>query len=124
MIPNILTIGEPGSGKSVGSASDALRFPGSVVILDPHKDSLGRLVLEHAQGNILYDRLSDLDHALRYGLLCPSTNPDLRKRAQENQRRAKLFVEVMMRRRGGDISSSPLMEEWIMSLLMLYLYQE
>jgi len=123
MIPNVLVIGEPGSGKSVGTAAAALAFSGSVVILDPHKDSLAKLVLEHAEGNVLIDRISDLDHPLRYGLLRPSTHSDPLKRAQENQRLAKLFVEVMMRRRGGEIAGSPLMEEWIMALLMLFLYQ-
>ena len=124
MIPNILTIGEPGSGKSVGTASAALAFPGARLVLDPHKDSLALLVLEHAEGEILFDRISDLDHSLGYGLLGASTQGDANKRLQENRRRAKLFVEVMMRRRGGDIAGSPLMDEWIMALLMLYLYQE
>jgi hypothetical protein len=123
MIPNILIIGEPGSGKSVGSAADALAFRGAKVILDPHKDSLARMVLTHANGNILYDRLDDLDHPLGYGLLRASEHQNPLKRQQENQRRAKLFVEVMMRRRGGDIAGTPLMEEWIMALLMLFLYQ-
>jgi hypothetical protein len=123
MIPNVLIIGEPGSGKSVGAAADALRFPGSRVILDPHKDSIGRLVLEHATGFVLYDRLDDLDHALGYGLLKPSCEPNPLKCLQENQRRARLYVQVLMRRRGGEITSAPLMEEWIMALLMLFLYQ-
>ena len=43
MIPNVLAIGEPGSGKSVAAARDAVEFPGSVVVLDPHRDSLARL---------------------------------------------------------------------------------
>ena len=30
----------------------------------------------------------------------------------------------MMRRRGGDVATSPLMEEWILNLLLLFLNQE
>jgi len=123
MIPNVLVIGEPGSGKSVGTAAAALDFPGSVVSLDPHRDSLTRLLLENARGPVLYDRISDLYRTLQYGLLRASTEKDPRKRDQENHRRAKLFVEVMMRRRGGEIAGAPLMEEWIMALLLLYLNQ-
>jgi hypothetical protein len=121
VIPNVLVIGEPGSGKSVGAASDILQFPGAVIVADWHQQSLAQLVLQHAQGNVLYDRLSDLDHSLGYGLLKPSTQTDPMKRLQENQRKARFFVEVMMRRRGGDIAGSPLMEEWVMALLMMYL---
>jgi hypothetical protein len=123
VIPNVLVIGEPGSGKSVAAARDACEFPGAALVLDPHRDSLGRLVLEHATGNVLFDRLSDLDCVLGYELLKPSTHPDARKRAQQNERRARLFVEVMMRRRGGDIAASPLMEEWVMALLIGFLNQ-
>lgn len=124
MIPNILIIGEPGSGKSVGSAVDALAFPGAVVILDPHKDSLARLVLTHAEGDILYDRLDDLEHALGYDLLRPSSHSNPTVRLQENRDRAKFFVEVMLRRRGGDAAATPLLEEHLMNVLMTYLYQE
>ena len=124
MIPNLLVIGEPGSGKTVGTAVRALTFPGAVISLDPHWDSLSTLLLEHAHGDILFHRLSDLDHALGYDLLRPSTHPDPSRRMQQNRARARQFVEVMMRRRGGDIAGSPLMEEWIMALILMYLFQE
>src|SRR5216110_2222528 len=117
--PNILVIGEPGSGKSVAAARDAIEFPGSAVILDPHKDSLAELVLTHAEGNVLFDRISDLDYTLAYELLKPSRHPNPERRMQQNLHRAQTFVEFLMRRRGGDAASSPLIEEWIMALLML-----
>ncbi len=120
--PNVIAIGEPGSGKSVNAARDAIAFPGAAIIQDPHKDSLGQLVLTHIEANVLLDRISD-DHALNYGLLKPSRHPDPARRLQQNQRRAQFFVEVLMRRRGGDIAAAPLMEEWILALLMLFLYQ-
>src|ERR1051326_2590887 len=121
--PNVLVIGEPGSGKSVAAARDAVGFPGSVLISDPHKDSIAQLVLMHAQGNILFDRISDLEHTLAYELLRPShhSNPDIRM--QHNLHRAQTFVEFLMRRRGGDAATSPLLEEWIMSLLLIFLFQ-
>jgi len=121
---NVLAIGEPGSGKSVAAARDAIEFPGSVVILDPHKDSLAQLVLTHAGGNILFDRISDLECTLAYELLKPSRHPNADKRMQQNLHRAQTFVEFLMRRRGGDAATSPLMEEWITALMLLFLYQE
>ncbi len=107
LIPNNLTIGQPGSGKTVGMARLALNFHRAVVSLDPHNDSLTALLLDHLDGEVLYHKLSDLDHPLGYGLLRSSANPDPGKRLQENRRRAKQFVEVMMRRRGGAIASAP-----------------
>jgi len=121
---NVLVIGEPGSGKSVAAARDALSFPGAVVILDPHKDSLAQLFLLHCDSeNVLFDRLADLENALGYDLLRPSAHPDPLRRAQQDQRRAEIFVEILMRRRGGDIASSPLTEEWVTALLVLFLSQ-
>ena len=119
-IPNVLRVGEPGSGKSQAAARTAVEFEGAVVVFDPHKDSLARLVVEHAGGEVLFDRLSDLTPTLGYELLKPSVHPDPVKRAQQNERRAKLFVEVMMRRRGGDAATSPLLEEWCLALLLFF----
>jgi hypothetical protein len=121
--PNVLVIGEPGSGKSVAAARDAVEFPGAAIILDPHKNSLAELVLMHADGNILFDRIFDLEYVLCYGLLKPSRHAEPQKRLQQNLHRAQTFVEFLMRRRGGDAATSPLLEEWIMALLMLFLYQ-
>jgi hypothetical protein len=120
--PNIFVCGEPGSGKTVGTAVWAMRFPGAVVSLDPHWDSLSMLLLEHADRDILFHRISDLDHALGYDLLRASTHPDPAVRFRDNRRRAKQFAQVLMRRRGGDIARSPLTEQWIMNLLQLYLH--
>jgi hypothetical protein len=119
--PNILVTGAPGSGKSFTAAMDALRFPGAVIIQDPHKGSLAQLVLTHAEGNVLFDRLSDVKNALGYELLKPSSDPDPPTRAQQNLLRAQAFIEILMRRRGGTMAGAPLMEEWITALLMLYL---
>src|SRR5947209_10886183 len=95
VIYNVLVIGEPGSGKSAAAARDALTFPGAVVILDPHRDSLAQLFLLHCgEGTVLFDRIPDLEHTLGYELRRPSAHPDSLRRAQQNQRRAEIFVEI------------------------------
>ena len=66
MIPNRLIIGEPGSGKSVGTAALALAFPGAVFSADPHSDSLTALLLEHLDGEVLFP--SDLGPGPRTGV--------------------------------------------------------
>jgi len=106
-IPNILATGEPGSGKTVGTAAYGLRFPGAVYSADPHNESLSTKLLEHYEGDALFHRLSDLKHSLGYGLMEASRHPNPGVRLRENRRRARQFAEVMMRRRGGDIASSP-----------------
>jgi hypothetical protein len=121
--PNILVSGEPGSGKTVGTAVWALDFPGAVISLDPHWDSLSMLLLEHADRDILFHRISDLNHALGYDLLRASTHPDPRQRLRENRQRARQFAQVIMRRRGGELANAPLTEEWLMALLELFLAQ-
>lgn len=121
-----MVIGEPGSGKSAGSARDAVGFPGAVIVSDPHsgEDSLARRVLPHLpEGKWLYDRLTDLEHPLGFELLRPSAHSDPRRRAQLNERRAATFVEFLMRRRGGDAAASPLIDEWLTALLSLFLSQ-
>lgn len=123
MHPNVLVIGEPGSGKTVGTAVHALRFPGAVVALDPHNDSLSSMLLEHRDGDVLFHRLSDLDHALGYDLLRPSAHPDPATRLRENRRRARQLARSLMRRRGGEIAAAPLTEEYVIGLFLMALFQ-
>lgn len=122
-IPNTLGIGSPGSGKSVGGARDAVEFPGACVVADPHKKSFAELVFEHIDGNVLFDRFSNLRPSLRFNLLPQSRSKHPDDVQADNYKSAQLFTEVMMRRRGGDIASTPLLEEWLVALLLLYLYQ-
>ncbi len=120
----VLVLGSPGSGKSVGSARDAVEYPGTVVILDPAKDSLARLVLMHDPSpNILFDSLSDLEHPLGYDLLKPSRHPNPERRRMQNQLRIQAMVEIMMRRGGGDLASTPLKEEWLTAALLCHIEQ-
>src|SRR5262245_6388989 len=102
---NTLTIGSPGSGKSFGAARSAIEFPGAVYVADPHTRSVGQLVLEHVQGNVLFDQLSDLKHVLPLDILRPSCSPDAREAEALNHRSAQLFTEILMRRRSGEIAS-------------------
>lgn len=94
------------------------------MILDPHKQSLAEVVLMHVTGNVLYERLSDIRMTLGFELLAPSSNADSVQRQLENQRRAESFVEILLRRRNTDgMAGAPLMEEWCMAAIMLYLFQ-
>lgn len=118
-----LVVSSPGGGKSVGCAIDAIHYHGSCVILDPQKSSIAELVLTHDPSpNILYDRLSDSDFPLGIeGLLKPSAHPNPSRRLQLDQLRVRTMVEIMMRRGGGDLASTPLKEEWLTAILELYL---
>jgi hypothetical protein len=117
----VLVVGEPGSGKSNGAAVAAMEQDRAFVIGDGHKDSLGQTVMEHKEGEILHDCLSG-DHPLGIEVLEPSKLPG-DKGEEQNDKRARVFVELLMRRRGGDAAGSPLMEEWIMAAIQMQLYQ-
>src|SRR5436305_4684434 len=109
---NVLRVGAPGTGKTLATARSLVEADGAEVILDPHKDSLAREVLTHAEGNLLYAKLSDLGHTLGFELLVPSTNPNPFLRAMENQLNAEAFVEILLRRRNADgLAGTPLLEE-------------
>lgn len=122
-LPSVLTVGAPGSAKSYGAAQDLVAFPGGWFVGDPHKKSLGHLALTHATGNVLYDRLSDLKYPLRFRLLRPSADPDPDVRRAANDRQAMRFADLLLRRRGSDsMASAPLMEEWTLAALNLFLF--
>lgn len=122
---NVLMTGATRQGKTMAAARAVTEAHGeAAVILDPHKESLARAVLTHGTGNLLYDRLSDPRYALGYELLMPSAHPDPLQRQMENRWRAEAFVAILLRRRGADgMASTPLMEEWILAAIMLYLFQ-
>ena len=95
------------------------------MIFDPHKQSLAETVLTHATGNLLYDKLSDLRHALGYAMLTPSSSPDPPQRELENQLRAEAFAAILLRRRDAEgMAGTPLLEEWCLAALALYLNQK
>jgi hypothetical protein len=119
---SIARFGATGTGKSFACASDVIVSPDAEVVLDPEKDSLASIVLTHATGDILYDRLDDLVHALSYDMLTASTHPDPAHQYQENYRKAEAFAAILLRRRDADnFAHTPLLAEWIFAALMLYL---
>ena len=122
---NVLKVGATRQGKTLAAARSVLEsLDEAAVILDPHKQSLAQAVLTHVTGNVLYERLSDIRATLGFELLAPSSNPDALQRQLENQRRAEAFVEILLRRRNTDgMAGAPLMEEWCMAAIMLYLFQ-
>jgi hypothetical protein len=120
--PNVLVMGSPGGGKSVAAARDACQFPGGMFVYDPHKDSLARLILEHIEGNVLFDNFSSLKYTLGYELLKPAPGTREEQLAR-NPRRAQMFTDIMMRHRGGEIATMPLVQEWVTGLLTMYLFQ-
>lgn len=126
-LTNRIRIGRTRRGKTLAGARDLVEGAGSVaaVVLDPHNHSLAEAVLTHAPAEtILFERLSDLTHTLGFDLLRPSTNADPLLRRAEDQRTAETFVEILLRRRGGDgLAGTPLMEEWVLAVLTLSLCQ-
>ncbi len=123
---NVLVVGSTGGGKTLSAARNVIEAKNeAAVILDPHKESFGKTVLTHANGNILYACLSDLAHAIGFELLVPSTHPHPEVRQLENQQRAEAFVQILLRRRDSDgLASTPLLEEWCYAAIMLLLYQK
>src|SRR5688572_28967270 len=98
---NVLRVGSPGSGKTLATAYSVLHSDCAEVVLDPHPDSLAREIITHATGNVLYENLADIRHALGFDLLVPSTNPNPELREHENQLVSDGFIEILMSRRGG-----------------------
>ncbi|HYH66797.1 MAG TPA: hypothetical protein VD866_19035 [Urbifossiella sp.] len=102
---------------------DALRFQGGLYIADPHAHSLAENFLLHATGDVLFDRLSD-PFPLGYGLLKPSRHPDPRERSKENLAEARTFTDILIRRQGVEsLAGSPLKDEYLTALILLYLNQ-
>jgi hypothetical protein len=120
---NVLRLGTAGSGKTIATAFSVANCTDAQVILDPHPDGLVSEVLPHVTGNVLVDDLSDLGHSLGYEMLVPSRHPDPLRREAENQAAAEAFVEILLRRRGGDLGSRPLMEEYVYACILCYLNQ-
>lgn len=122
---NVLKVGATRQGKTLSAARDIVEAPHeAAVILDPHKDSLGLAAITHADGNLLYDKLSFIKATLGFELLSASRNPDLLVRELENQRRAEAFEAILLRPREKEgMAGAPLMSEWTAALLTLFLFQ-
>lgn len=115
-----------GGGKSQATAWDIVHTPDAAhIVIDPAMKSLAETVLLHAPtNNVIFDRLSDLEHAPGYPTLEPSTHPDSAVRHSENDRRSESFIEMMLRKRQSEsLAGAPLMEDWLFAVLRLFLYQ-
>lgn len=121
---NTTVVGATRSGKSVSTAVHVTTSGEATFLADPHKQSTAELVLTHAKGNLLFDRLSDVRVTLKYDMLAGSRDLDALNRQRENERLAADFVDILLRRRGGEsMAGTPLLEEWVLALLMLFLFQ-
>ncbi|MBI1830013.1 MAG: hypothetical protein HYR84_01020 [Planctomycetes bacterium] len=122
---NVLKLGATRMGKTLSAARDQMESDEASITLDPHKQSLAEAALIHAKGNFLYERLSDVELTLGWEFLTPSTHMNPMQRQMENHRKAEAFVEILTRRRNSDgMAGTPLMEEWVMAVIMLYLFQD
>lgn len=121
---NTTVVGATRAGKSEATAVHVATSGEATLLADPHKDSTAQRVLTHAKGNVLFERLSDVRVTLKYDMLAASRDPDALNRQRENERLAADFVDILLRRRGGEtMAGTPLMEEWVLALLMLFLFQ-
>ena len=121
---NVLKIGATRKGKTLSAVADLVKAKREAALLgDPHMQSLAQGALTHATGNILYEKLSEIKRTLPFSLLTPSTNSDLESRRMENHRKAEAFVAILLRRRDSDgMAGAPLMEEWVLAAIQLFLF--
>lgn len=124
-LSNVLRVGATRKGKTLAAARSIVESTNEAsVVLDPHKQSLAQAVLTHATGNVLYEKLSHVSATLGFELLAPSASADPVRRHLENRHRAEAFVEILLRRRNADgMAATPLLEEWVMAAVTLYLFQ-
>lgn len=122
---NILRVGATRKGKTLSCASDVVNDKEAAnVECDPHEQSLVYTTLLHKEGNVLYDNLSQIETTIGYEFLVPSWLKDRDKRLLQNQKSAEEFTDILMIRRDGDgLGSTPLMEEWTLAAINLWLYQ-
>jgi hypothetical protein len=109
-----LILGSPGSGKSFSAFPAAIREVG--VYADPHKDSLGSLIVEHGpEHRLLPDDFSG-DHPLAFDLGKPAATEE------GSYNRAMLLVAVFLAVRNLETSSgSALMDDWLPPAVYCYL---
>jgi hypothetical protein len=130
---NMLVVGTSGYGKSTFElrqlVDEADYANTAIVCLDPHgtlaEDLLAHLLARGHQNRILYERLSDLDPVLAWDFLTPSSATIALQREAENDVRTRDFADILTRRRDQtkDLSETPLIEEWLLPALRLYINQ-
>lgn len=132
-VTHTLICGASRSGKSEAELARlvplARRGDCSLVVMDPPGTLARKLLLHlHALGladRVLYDRLADTDRVPGFDWLAPSVHPDPLQREAENDERVREFAAILLRRRGiQDPARTPLIEEWLLAALRLYLAQQ
>lgn len=123
---NTLRVGSTGSGKTMAAAYDIVHATNAAhVVLDPTNGSLARTILTHVdEKRVIYDRLSNNEHAPGYALLERSTNKNPHLREAEDARRKEVFEEILLRRRQKEsMAGAPLMEEYVRLAMDLHFAQ-
>src|SRR5437016_194441 len=104
---NVLSVGSTRSGKSMTECRrlvDAAEDGCSLVVIDPHPDSLAARLLEHLvarglQKRILFDRLTDVDQVLGYDFLPKPSAKSPGERQRQLEELVFAFADVLCRRR-------------------------
>src|SRR5438270_7154770 len=97
---------------------EAAKEGASLVVIDPHRDSLAARLQEHLvargmQRRILYDRLADLDRVIGYDFLPKPTATSPLEYLTEADDLIRAFCDVLCRRRQMEsLATSALTEEW------------
>ncbi len=131
---NLLICGSTRSGKTWAELKRLVKAAEdgniALVVIDPHKDSLAGPLLSHlvARGmwrRVLFERLADLFRVLSWEFLTASPAKDPLIRYAENESNIRAFIDVLCRRRQIDsIAATPLIEEWVLDVLWLYVEQD
>ena len=123
---NTLVVGMTQSGKSTAELVRLSRLKGAVVVLDPHNNLAVKymeyLACRKSMRNVVYDDLARTDKVLHWPFLEPSQRTGI-EGAKENDGRGRAFADILCRRRGLDISKTPLIEEWAIAAIKLWMYQ-
>src|SRR5438045_1425085 len=111
---NKLVVGSTQSGKSYAEVHDVLAAADgrnsadgrkiSIIVEDPHKNSLARRSLEQLiarghKGRVLWDQLDEPERGLKYRFILRSRATNPVHRAHENRQQAEHFAELLCRRR-------------------------
>src|SRR3989344_3433268 len=115
------------SGKSTAELARMISREGAQVILDPHNNLAVKymqwVACNSAAGNVVYEDIARTDRVLRWMFLEPSGNKGL-EGMRENENRSRIFADILCRRRGLDIHKTPLIEEWAIAAITLWMHQQ
>jgi len=127
---NIIRIGATRTGKSTAVTKDiveyAIRGEGGAAVFDPHstmaKEIAGHLVSHGIP--FLYEKLAETDRVLAFPFMKKSKHKDPWLQQAENEESIRAFGDILVRRRGMQgMQNTPLIEEWIMAALELWMHQ-